>query len=139
MTNNKTIKLWHSKWKVESQHCQPHSCIDRGASNILINVNRALFNTRKSTNTMYTRINPWNRTSFQQTFSNSFTTGLSHLSLSSTRLLPNGTNLALFNISFLFILVQATKMNRKLVLKLKRPLYVPFDHLVPTWPRKIGI
>ena len=40
------------------------------------------------------------------------------------RLAPNGTNLGLFKISFLFILARCAKMNRKLILK--SPRFVPF-------------
>ena len=46
-------------------------------------------------------------------------TGISdfRFGLKSGNISPNGTNLGLFKISFLFILAQRAKMNRKLILK----------------------
>ena len=44
------------------------------------------------------------------------------------RLTPNGTNLGLFKISFLFILARRAKMNRKMILK--RPTFVPYSAIL---------
>ena len=53
---------------------------------------------------------------------------MSDLALIWSRLAPNGTNLGLFKISFLFILAQGAKMNRKQILK--SPRFFQFDDIL---------